>query len=87
MTWSKLRHFLATRHGIFNYSARVVQQVAAIERLDEFNPASDSIIAYVERAQLFMEANNVPDDKHVALFLSALGRELKWAGPYSSDFT
>ena len=56
-----------------NYSARVVQQVAAIGRLDEFNPVSDSVTAFVERAQLFMEANNVPDDKQVALFLSALG--------------
>ena len=41
--------------------------------MDEFNPASDSVTTYVERAQLFMEANNVPDDKQVKLFLSALG--------------
>ena len=47
--------------------------IAAIGRLDEFNPASDSVTAYVERAQLFMQANNVPDDKQVVLFLSALG--------------
>ena len=38
---------------------RVVQQVAAIGRLDEFNPANDSITTYVERAQLYMEANSV----------------------------
>ena len=54
---------------------RVVQQVAAIGRLDEFNPANDSITAYVERAQLYMEANSVPEDKKVAVFLSAIGRK------------
>ena len=53
--------------------APVVQQVAAIGRLDEFNASSDSITAYVERAQLFMDANSIPNDKKVAVFLSAIG--------------
>ena len=47
--------------------------VDAIGKLDEFNPANDSITAYVERAQLYMEANSVPEDKKVAVFLSAIG--------------
>ena len=47
--------------------------VDAIGRLDEFNPANDSITAYVERAQLYMDANSVPEDKKVAVFLSAIG--------------
>ena len=52
---------------------RIVQQVAAIGRLDEFNSANDSITAYVERAQLYMEANSVPEDKKVAVFFSTIG--------------
>ena len=44
---------------------RVVQQVAAIGSLDEFNPTNDSITAYVERAQLYKEANSVPEDKRL----------------------
>ncbi len=52
--------------------APIVQQVAAIGRLDEFNTSSDSIPAYVERAQLFMDANGIPNDKKVVVFLSAL---------------
>ena len=46
---------------------------ATVGKLEEFDPSSDSIRAYVEREQLFIEANNVEEAKKVAVFLSAIG--------------
>ena len=37
-----------------------------VGRLEEFDPKSDSITAYIERAPLFLAANSVPPDKKVA---------------------
>ena len=34
-----------------------------VGKLEEFDPANDSITAYVERAQLFIEANGNPAEK------------------------
>ena len=42
-------------------------------KLDEFVPETDSIASYIERAQLFFEANSVADEKKVVVFLSAIG--------------
>ncbi len=44
-----------------------------VGKLEEFTPETDSIASYVKRAQLFFEANNVADEKKVAVFLSAIG--------------
>ena len=40
----------------------------------EFDPGSDTVTAYVERTQLFLEANEIAEAKHVAVFLSAIGK-------------
>ncbi|ETW95022.1 MAG: hypothetical protein ETSY2_48750 [Candidatus Entotheonella gemina] len=45
-----------------------------VGKLEEFDPKIDSIVSYVERAQLFLEANSVPEAKHVPTFLSAMGK-------------
>ncbi len=55
--WQKLKLVMATLLG----------------KLEEFDPASDSITAYVERVQLFFDANSVAEGKQVAVFLSVLG--------------
>ena len=44
-----------------------------IGQLTEFDPTSDSVAAYVERTQLFFIANNIEENKQVAVFLSAIG--------------
>ena len=44
-----------------------------IGQLAEFDAASDTVSAYVERAQLFFEANDVAEAKRVAVFLSVIG--------------
>jgi len=44
-----------------------------VGKLEEFDPANDSVTAYVERVQLFIEANGIPAEKKVAVFLSAIG--------------
>lgn len=45
-----------------------------VGRLEEFDPKSDSVTAYIERAALYLDANNVPEDRRAATFLSALGK-------------
>ena len=44
-----------------------------IGQLAEFDAASDTVTAYEERAQLFFEANDIAENKRVAVFLSAIG--------------
>lgn len=44
-----------------------------IGKLDEFDPANETVTAYIERAELFLVANSVADKKKVAVFLSVLG--------------
>ena len=44
-----------------------------ISRTTEFDPKCDSITAYVERATLYFQANDVAEGKQVAVFLSAMG--------------
>ncbi len=41
--------------------------------LEEFRPESDSIRAYLERATLYFQANNIGDDKRVPILLSSIG--------------
>ena len=42
-------------------------------RLQEFNSATESVTAYLERVDLFFAANEIADDKKVAVFLSSVG--------------
>ena len=44
-----------------------------IGKLTEFDPRTDSITAYVERVNLYFQANEVADGKKVAVFLSTIG--------------
>ena len=41
-------------------------------RLAEFDSSEELVSSYIERAQLFFDANNI-DDKKVAVFLSSVG--------------
>ena len=42
-------------------------------RIDEFRPENESIEAYLERIELYFNANEVEDDKKVPIFLSVIG--------------
>ena len=46
---------------------------AAFGQLQEFQPDSESVTAYIERATLFFAANDVPEEKQVPVLLSAIG--------------
>ena len=41
--------------------------------LETFNPDSETIVAYLERVELFLQANAVAEEKKVAVFLSVIG--------------
>lgn len=42
-------------------------------QIGEFNPENDSIVTYLERVDLFFQANAVPDEKKVPVLLSVIG--------------
>ena len=46
-----------------------------IGRMQEFNPANEAVTAYLERFQLFVEANNIEDDKLVPTLLTVVGSD------------
>ena len=45
----------------------------ATAKMDEFQPESESIEAYLERVEIYFDVNAVEDDKKVAVFLNSLG--------------
>jgi len=42
-------------------------------QLPQFDPESETISAYIERADLFFAANDVPNEKKVSVFLTVIG--------------
>jgi len=44
----------------------------AFGHLETFNPDSETIAAYLEQVELFLQANAVTDEKKVAVFLSVI---------------
>ena len=42
-------------------------------QIQEFCPEIESIEAYIERVELYFEANNIDVDQRVPVFLSAIG--------------
>ena len=44
-----------------------------IGRMQEFNPANETATAYLERFQLFVDANDIGDDKRVPTLLTVVG--------------
>ena len=47
--------------------------VAAIGQVETFNADRESIAAYLERIDLFLAANAIPDDRKVPVFLTLIG--------------
>ena len=47
--------------------------MATFGKVQEFNPDSDSVIAYIERVNLFFTANDIPTAKWVAVLLGVIG--------------
>ena len=43
--------------------------------LEVFDPTTDSVVTYVERAELFLEVNSIPMDKKIPIFLNAVGKQ------------
>ena len=47
--------------------------MATLGHIGKFDPADESISAYLERVELFFAANGIEDPKQVAVFLSVIG--------------
>ena len=46
---------------------------ATIGKVEEFQPELESIAAYLERMELFFDANNIATGRRVPMFLSVIG--------------
>ena len=44
-------------------------------RMQEFEPDTESISAYLERLQMFFEANDIAAEKKVSVLLTVIGRQ------------
>ena len=49
--------------------------MATIGQLKEFDPDNEKVTEYLERVELYLTANNIADDKKVAVLLTAIGRK------------
>ena len=47
--------------------------MATIGRLDEFEVGKDDFDCYIDRMEQYFVANSVVEEKHVAVFLTAIG--------------
>ena len=47
--------------------------MATLGHIGKFDPADESISAYLEHVELFFAANGIEDPKQVAVFLSVIG--------------
>ena len=47
----------------------------SVGRMEPFDPANESIVVYLERMQLYFEANRIKAKKQVPVFLNIIGRE------------
>ena len=47
----------------------------SVGRMEPFDPANESIVVYLERMQLYFEANGIKAKKQVPVFLNIIGRE------------
>ena len=46
-----------------------------IGTLTEFNPEQQDVASYLEKVELFFEANNIAEEKKVVVFLAAIGQK------------
>ena len=46
-----------------------------VGRFNEFNPDSERFSTYVDRLQLYFDANSIADDKKVPVFLTVIGNK------------
>ena len=68
-----LQIIILSRHYIWRRGYFSTKAMATLGKIQEFNPDSDSVNAYIERVNLFFVANDVAEGKRVAVFLSVIG--------------
>ena len=49
------------------------RMTTTIGKMQEFDPTSDRISTYLERAEMFFQANEIAENKRVAVLLSIIG--------------
>ncbi len=63
---------MATSYGMAHHP---VVYTALLGKLEDFDAKNDTVTAYIERAELFMDANSIPNEKRVLTLLSSIGKE------------
>ena len=54
-------------------ATRMSHRTLSFGNMDSFNPDNEAISVYLERFDLFIQANGIADEKKVPVFLSVLG--------------
>ena len=57
------------------HSAFLMMATSFIGTLAEFNPEEQDIASYLEKVELFFIANNIAEEKKVAVFLTVAGQK------------
>jgi len=55
--------------------AQEIVYTSVLGKLEEFDAKNDTITVYIERAELFVDANSIPAEKRVLTLLSSRGKE------------
>ena len=55
------------------HPTRMTDKTVSFGNMDSFNPENETISAYLERFNLFIQANGVAKEKKVPVFLSVIG--------------
>ncbi|XP_023193683.1 uncharacterized protein LOC111609437 [Xiphophorus maculatus] len=66
------------RRGYFSEERRhqvsvLVSTMALVGKIDDFRPEVEPWTAYIERLEQYLEANDIDEEKHVAVLLSVMG--------------
>lgn len=57
-------------------ATRMATRPAVYEQLSEFQPESETITAYIERAKIFLSASDNKEEKQATVFLSVIGGKI-----------
>ncbi len=52
------------------------EMATRVGTLDEFEPSTETVTNYVERAHIYFQANDIAEAKKVPTFLSAIGKRM-----------
>ena len=66
---------VAIARGVCQLRGQISMAATTVGRMEPFDPDNESIVVYLERMQLYFEANGIKAEKQVPVFLNIIGWE------------